>query len=237
MKKYCLLFLYINLIAFYTQAQEKPETTKLRNWLTETVKEKFDVLKSDKKTKEGLYEAIYTPSGAIIARGNYHDNKHVGLWHYFDLRQRLIETFDYSRNMLFSEEPISIVTRVFIGYAFDVKLADSDKITKPIRIGGRCFGYIPYLQLFHLSIDYKDVDTYQLAARLEMLISPGGRLADLKVHIIFLPDNSERITTINPNIFSDADRQFIPATVNGEPVMSRIFLRCRVTESGALDVN
>lgn len=235
MKKYCLLLLCISVIVFHSQAQDKPETVKKKNWLTESVKEKFRVLRSNNKVKEGLYEAIYTDTKVVIARGNYQDNKRVGIWYFFDTQQKLVEAFDYTNNRLLDEEPINTTSRRYIGYAFDEKLKDSDKITKPLRIGGRCYGYIPYMQLFHLSADYNDIDVHQLFAQLELLISPGGRLADLKVHI-YAPDNSEQVTTISPGIFSNEDRQFIPATINGQPVMSRIFLACSLTMDGGLDI-
>jgi hypothetical protein len=223
-------------MAVYSRAQDEQETTDKKNWLTENVKEKFTVLKSDGKTKQGLYQAIYTGTGAIIARGKYEDNKRTGTWLFFDVHQKLIETFDYTRNELLGEEPIDAYSKQFIRYAFDQHFKDTDRVTKPIRIGGRCFGYIPYLQLFHLSADYNNVDPRLLMAHLELLISPGGRLADLKIHII-ASDNSERVTTISPEIFSEEDRQFVPATVNGQPVLSRIFVACRVTEAGSLDVD
>jgi len=236
LKKHYLLLLGFIAIALYSKAQDKPETVSKKNWLTENVREKFSVLKSDNKTKEGFYQAFYTGTGAVIARGDYTDDKRTGVWHFYDIRQRLVETFDYTNSRLLSEEAIDSYSRQFITYSFDRKLKDSDRITKPLRIGGRCFGYIPYLQLFRLTRDYNDVDVRLLTAVLELLISPGGRLADLKVHII-ASDNSERVTTISPDIFSEEDKQFIPATVNGEPALSRIFLSCQVTNAGSLDVD
>lgn len=235
MKKYCLLLITC-LITLYSQAQEKRETITKKNWLTESVKEKFEVLKSDGTTKEGLYTAIYSPSNAIIAHGHYNDNKRVGIWHFWDTHGRLIEAVDYTTNNLLSEEAVDAISRQYILYGFDQTLKDSDRITKPLRIGGRCFGYIPYLQVYHLPRSYNDVDERLLRAQLELLISPGGRLADLKVHII-APDNSDDVTSFSPDIFSEDDKKFVPATINGVPVMSRIFLACRITYSGALDID
>jgi len=235
LKKYCLLIITC-LITFYSQAQQNKEVTKKKDWLTENVKEKFEVLKSDGKTKEGSYEAVYTGTNAVIARGNYENNKKVGIWHFWDIHGRLVETFDYTNIRLLSEEPVDAISLRYIRYSFDQHLNDSDRITKPLRIGGRCYGYIPYLQLFRLPKDYSDVDVRFLSAELEILVSPRGRLADLKVHIL-APGNSDNVTSFSPDIFSEEDKEFIPATVNGKPVMSRIFLLCQITYNGALDVD
>lgn len=235
MKKYYLL-LIISLITFYSRAQQNKEVTKKKNWLTENVKEKFEVLKSDGKTKDGLYRAIYTGTNTVIAQGRYENNKRIGIWHYWDVHGRLIETFDYTNIRLLSEEPVDAISRQYIWYSFDQHLSDSDRITKPLRIGGRCYGYIPYLQLFRLPKDYSDVDVRFLKAVLEILVSPGGRLADLKVHILF-PGNPDYVTSFSPNIFNEEDKEFIPATVNGKRVISRIFLACQITYNGTLDVD
>jgi hypothetical protein len=235
LKKYCLL-LIICLNTFYSQAQERKEITKKKSWLTENVKEKYEVLKSDNKIKKGLYEAIYTGTNTVIARGHYEANEKVGIWYFWDIHARLVEAFDYTNNRLLSEEPVNAISRQYIWYAFDQKLRDSDRITKPLHIGGRCYGYIPYLQIFHLTKNYAGIDLRFLNATLEILVSPGGRLADLKVHII-APDNSDNVTSFSPDIFSERDKEFIPATINGKPVMSRIFLACQITYDGTLDVD
>jgi hypothetical protein len=236
LKKYCLLLLLLHLITFNTRAQENPETITKKDWLTDGVREKYSVLKSDGQTREGLYEAIYSPTGAVIAKGNYTDGKKTGTWQFLDIYQRIVEVFDYTRVKLLGEEPVDRLSRQYIQYAFDVKPRDTDRLTKPIRIGGRCFGYIPYLQIFKLSRAYNDVDSRQLSAHIELLISPGGRLADLKVHIV-TPDGYDNVTSFSPDIFSEEDKQFVPATFNGKPIMSRIFLACRVTDAGTLDVD
>ncbi len=235
MKKYHLL-LFSSLIALQSLAQDKPKTVDKKNWLTENVKEKFRVLKSDEKTKEGMYEAIYSPNGAIIARGHFSEGKRTGIWQFFDVNQKIVQVFDFTHTRLLGEEPVDRFSRQYIQYLFDEKINDTDRVTKPIRIGGRCYGYIPYLQIYKLTKAYDDADVRQLYAHLELLISPGGRLADLKVHIVG-PDGYDDVTTFSPDIFSEEDKQFIPATINGKPVMSRILLACRVTDSGTLDVD
>ena len=226
-------FILVNIFVFFIFNCRAQDTVKKKNRLTPSVVETFFVLKSDKETKQGLYQAVYR--GEVpLASGRYFNNKRVGKWHFYDLNGILLENFDYDRNTILYEKADNVLSQVQIQYSFDNKITDSDRITKPIKPGGRIFGYIPYMQVFKLSNDYIGTDTRLFTAILEILVSPGGRLADFKVHI--KSDDSERITTFSPELLSDEDKVFVPATINGEPVISRIFVKCRLTDTGELDV-
>jgi len=209
------------------------DTVRQKNRLTESVTERFFVLKSDKQTKKGLYQAIYKRN-IPLASGMYTNNKKTGIWHFFDLTGSLVENFDYDRNVLTYEKPDDILSETQIQYDFDDSIANSDRVTKPIKVGGRYFAYIPYMRIFKLSDDFIDTNPRLFSAILELLVSPGGRLADFKIHI--KSSDFERTTTFSTELFNEEDKIFIPATLNGKPVMSRIFVRCRLTDDGNLDV-
>ena len=226
-------YLFIIIIGLFACNCHAQDTVKKKNRLTPSVVETFFALKSNKEIKQGLYQAVYR--GKIpLASGRYANNKKVGMWHFYDLNGTLLENFDYDRNAMLYERPDNILSQAQIQYGFDAKINDSDKVTKPIKPGGRIFGYIPYMQVFKLSDDYIGTDTRLFTAIVELLVSPGGRLADFKVHI--KSNDSERITSFSPELLSDEDKIFVPATINGEPVMSRIFVKCRLTDTGELDV-
>ena len=227
-------FILINIIVFFVFNCRAQDTVKKRNRITPSVVETFFALKSNKEIKQGLYQAVYR-GNIPLASGKYFNNKRVGMWHFYDLNGTLLENFDYDRNAMLYERPDDVLSQVQIQYSFDNKIADSDKVTKPIKSGGRIFGYIPYMRIFKLSDDYIGTDPRLFMAVLELLVSPGGRLADFKVHI--KSDDSERITTFSPELLSDEDKIFVPATINGEPVISRIFVKCRLTDTGELDVD
>jgi hypothetical protein len=211
------------------------DTVKQRNRLTASVVETFFVLKSDKQTKQGLYQAVYKHN-IPLASGKYVNNKRVGVWHFYDLNGSLVENFDYDRNALLYEKPDDILTETRIQYSFDAdSIKNSDRLTKPIKPGGRCFGYIPYLKVFKLSDDYLGTDPRLFIGVLELLISPGGRLADFKIHI--KSEDSERITTFSTELIAPEDKVFVPATVNSAPIISRIFVRCRLNDDGELDLD
>ena len=210
------------------------DSIRKKNQLTETVSERFFVLKTDKEPKNGLYQAIYRHKTAL-ATGFYSNNKRAGTWHFYDTHGTLVENFNYDRNVLLYERPDDIASETQIRYDFDNKITDSDVVTKPIKPGGRYYGYIPYIKVFRLSDDFIGTDFSLFTAVLELLVSPGGRLADFKVHI--RSEDFERTTTFSTELINDEDKIFIPATINRQPVLSRIFVKCRITDNGELDIN
>lgn len=229
MKKHFLLIIIL-LFAGNLFAQE---TIKQKNRLTASVTEDYNVLKTDKQTKEGRYTAIYNRKTAL-AFGNYTNNKKNGLWRFFETGGKLIQIFDYSQNKILYEEPIDSLNQTKIIYDFDTKFKDTDRVTKPIKLGGRCYGYIPYLKFYVLPPDLYDINPLQAVAILEVLVSPGGRLADFKVHITYQGD--EWITSFSPELIDEENKIFIPATLNHEPVICRIFVRCSISDDGRLDI-
>jgi len=226
--------LFFILLSFFACKCTAQDSTSERNRLTGTIVENFYVLKSNKQIKTGQYTSIYRHNTAL-ASGRYSNNKKVGIWHFYDTRGLLVENFNYSRNALLYERPDDSVSNQQIRYAFDDTIPDSNDVTKPIKPGGRYYGYLPYLKLFKLSDDFIGTDPSLFTAVLEILVSPGGRLADFKVHI--KSDDFERITTFSTELIDNEDKVFIPATINGRPVISRIFVKCRITIDGELDID
>lgn len=227
------VILFIIILIFVDRVEAQDSVMK-KNRLTQSVVEQFFVLKSNKEVKQGLYQALYRRRIAL-ASGIYANNKRVGIWHYYDKYGRLAQNFNYEYNSITWELADDSLTSMHIRYGFDVKIADSDRVTKPMKVGGIYYGYLPYLELFKLSDDYAGTDFSQFTATLEILVSPGGRLADFKVHIKSPFD--ERITTFSTQLIDADDRLFVPATINREPVLSRIFVRCRITDEGELDID
>lgn len=226
------ILLFILFLLFTLNCFSQDSVLK-KNRLTATITEKFFVLKSDGQTKNGLYQAVYMHH-IVIASGIYLNNKKAGIWHFYDLNGSLIENFDFTHYILSYEKPDDLISAQQIRYEFDDTITDSNRVTKPIKPGGRYFGYIPYLKIFKLSDDFIGTDMSFFTAVLELLISPGGRLADFKVHI--KTDDFERITSFSTELIDEDDKIFIPATINNEPVISRIFIKCRITSNGELDV-
>lgn len=222
------------IMPFFVSCAIAQDSVMRKNRLTQTVTEHFFVLKSNKDIKQGLYQALCKRKIAL-ASGDYENNKRVGLWHFYDKYGRLVQNFDYDRKSISWEKRDDTLTAMHIRYAFDTIIKDSDRVTKPLKAGGIYYGYLPYLELFKLSDDYAGTDFSQFSAVLEILVSPGGRLADFKVHIQSAID--ERVTTFSTDLIDEDDREFVPATINNKPVISRIFVKCRITDEGELDID
>ena len=210
------------------------DSVMLKNRLTETITEHFLVLKSNKDIKQGLYQATYRRRIAL-ASGDYINNKRAGIWHFYDKYGRLVQNLNYDYNLITWEIAQDSLTDRHITYDFDTQIKPLDRVTKPMKAGGIYYGYLPYLELFKLSDDYIDTDFTHFIAYLEILVSPGGRLADFKVHIKS-PDG-ERITSFSTDLIDADDRLFVPASINRQPVLSRIFVKCRITDKGELDID
>lgn len=210
-------------------AQEKVER---KNKLTSLVFERYHtIIETNKQVKDGLYRAFYTKK-VVIASGIYTNDKRTGLWHFFGTNQNLLENYNYDLNRLTYEAPDD--TSSNIRYVIDNKITDTDYVTKPIRIGGRYYGYVPYLRLFKIPDDLMDINRSSCLVMLELLISPGGRLADYKIHVNV--SGYERVIGINPDVLKEEDKVFIPASFNKQPISSRIFIQCYINKYDELDM-
>ena len=228
MKKIFLLLIPL----FYVTNCFSQDTVERKKRLTDFVIERYFFLKSDQKTKQGPYKAFYRRK-TLIASGNYNKDKKAGIWHFYESDGRLVERFNYDTNTLLNEAPLD--TADDISYLFDVKTDSTDRLTRPLKIGGSYYGFIPYVNLFKLPFSVIDVNTNSFNAYIELLISPGGRLADYKVHLASAEYDYKQTTTMDLGLFAEEDRQFIPATLNNEPILSRIIIKCYVTRFGDLD--
>lgn len=203
------------------------ETVELAEKLTKKITVVYHVLQTDPQVKHGLYQARHDKNMALVS-GLYNNNKRIGLWHFFDYQGNLMQNFNYDKNLLLYEAPDD--QSVLFTYMFDKPIKATDTLTKPIKVGGRYFGYINYMRLFKIPKDYSE-ETYR-SAMVELLISPGGHLADYTIH---LPSyNNPLDLNFNIDLLSDEDKTFIPATLNGQPVSARISIRCTIDNSGNL---
>jgi hypothetical protein len=209
------------------------ETIEKKNRLSDNVTEQFTVVKTDEQLKDGPYQAVYkrkTP----IAMGNYTKGKKTGLWRFYDSKSKLMQIYNYDKDSL-KYEAHEYANASDFWYAIDKEIADTDKVTKPIKAGGRYYGYLPYLGLYKIPFNPYEYGTSGCVAAIELLISPLGRLAEYKVHAFCSLLEYDQTVRMDVNLFKEEDKKFIPATYNGEPVLSRIIIKCRVTESGSLD--
>ena len=204
--------------------------------ITPDVTEKYiAVIGTDREIKQGLYQAFYNKKFPI-ASDKYIDDKRTGTWQFFDKRGQPIQRYNYDTNTLQLETREDENSNM--SYDFDAVVKDTDRLTKPIKPGGRYYGYLPYLKCFVLPRDMREEDLSIYYVTLELLISPGGRLAEFKIHIKTpWDDDFDRVANVNPNRLFDDDKKFIPATLNGDPISSRIMINCYITNNHTIDMN
>lgn len=186
-------------------------------------KEIYHVLKSDAKIKQGMYQV--THKNQVIVSGMYSRNKMIGMWHYFNSRGTLLQNYDFDNRKLNYEAPDSSSFSKFT-YLYDQNIKPTDRVTKPVRIGGRYYGYFPYIKLFRL-VENSVQATNLKTVIFELLISPGGNLADSKLYLNY--SLSQKVLQTDIGVLSPDDKLFIPATVNYESVSCRIRIECHVT--------
>jgi hypothetical protein len=218
---------FLILCSVYCYAQGNIEK---KNRLGDRITEKYYVLPSDQTTKDGQYQAFYRRKK--IADGNYTTGVKTGVWNFYNSKGVLLQTFNYDDNSLQFEARESANSNFH--YFFDEDVKETDRLTKPIKIGGRFYGYLPYINVFKTPFDVFGQSEYFIAA-VELLISPMGRLADYKVHLIAPLLQYDQTFNLSLNFFSEEDKQFIPATLNHKRILSRIMIKCKVNDDGSLD--
>jgi hypothetical protein len=225
-------FLFLITTLFYISPVIAQQAIERKSALTDLVTEKFQtVIAKNKPVKQGSFNAFYNKT-ILIANGNFSNDKKTGLWSFFDQDGKLSEKFDYNTNQLIYEAPEDSASN--IRYSIDNQITKTDMVTKPIRPGGRYFGYIPYLKLFRLPTDMADINPDRYTVILELLVSAGGRLAEYKIHIRTY--GNDRVLSVNTDLLNEEDREFIPATINKQPILSNIIIQCYITRRGGLDM-
>lgn len=225
------LILLVALFALSTAGAQ--ELSKKKNRLTDSVTEVYNVLKDNKNIRQGLYQAIYQKNTAV-ASGMYDKNQRVGVWRFFNEKGHIMQTYNYTTKALSYEAPED--TTSSLRYFVDKELKPTDKVTKPLKIGGRYYGFIPYLKLFTLPNYIGQINKDIVDATVELLVSPGGRLADYKVHLS-MRGAEFRVINMNINLPNPDDMVFTPSTLNGDPIACRIMIKAYITDDNHLDFN
>ncbi len=222
------IFFIFNLFYSYALAQD---VVLKKNRLTDSVTEHYYVLKSNEEIKNGSYEAFFKRK-KYVAVGKFKNNEKIGIWQFFNKDGILVEKFDYD---IYKFTFIQSVTSKNINFLFDDTIKATDKFTRPLKIGGEYYGFIPYLNIFKLPFETFELETRLFDAYVELLISPLGRLAWYKVYINSNYYDYHQSFSLDVNLFSDEEKTYLPATKNGVPVLSRIIIRCSINDDAGLD--
>jgi hypothetical protein len=218
-----LLICTVLLLACYSCFAQ--ETVERSRKLTPEVTEKYNVLKSDYNIMQGMYAAYLKK--VLVAAGNYNKNEKIGTWTFFDANGKVNQRFNYDRKTLVYEAPQDSTSN--IRYVVDDSLKNNPIFSRPVRIGGRYYGYLPYVNLIKLPASVSNLNNMTDRATMELLITPLGRLAEYKLRISPVGaqnQDEDVVLNINLNLLTDEDKLFVPATLNNAPVSVRIIIPC-----------
>lgn len=224
------LILFSFFAIFCTTACFPQDNPVKKDRINDNVTEKYHVSPANPEIKDGIYQAFYRHS-KLIAQGYYLNGKKRGTWRYYSPQGANLEVYNFDKDSL--EYEAFENARSDFRYFVDRLLTDSDKTQKPYKIGGRYYGYLPYLTTFKMPFQLNWDEAPLFRAQIELLISPLGRLADYSVRVVG-PDYDQKFN-LSLNFFKEEDKQFSPAKINKKPVICRILINCRVTDDGELD--
>ncbi len=218
------LFLFLNANAQETVTRKK----KVGLWF----EEKYQVLKTQKSIKHGLYEA--KNHDRLLASGKYENGQPVGEWKFYNLKGDLVQVYDHTkRSLTFSDT----TDAKFDGYSFGQDISPGDVVVPPVKLGGRSFTIFPLLsgarpaltqlyrsngmgngnyELLHLF----DIDAQGNLTGHQIVYTLNGHLQSVKADDKDLPQDYTH---------------FIPATINGKAVASTVSVKGKVATLAAID--
>jgi hypothetical protein len=204
------------------------------NWhkkrLSATLFENYLSSATDKKIKNGAY-TVTNNDNQVLVRGQFKEGKKDSVWNFFNTKGDIIQSYNYSTNKLLykTTDQITIVKQ---RSELDIAVADSDKITGAQKIGGVNYGFF----LIHSDKTLPtEVKTQKNDILMEYIftISETGKMEDW--HIVYSSTffNDDRKQFIS-GLPADA-YEFVPATVNGKPVKSKLVYQVMLYVNQARD--
>jgi hypothetical protein len=222
-----ILFIALVLSSTFGYAQE---TVKHSSDINGLVFEKFNVLKADKKVKQGEYTATF--QGNVIAHGNYTNGKRSGNWSFYSPRgKKPIQIFNYDQNKFTLLDSADMR-----GPSYIVETTNpGDVVTAPVKIGGSS----GILTLTSSRIELRGLTrgelpgVIQLTVKHTLIINQTGQIVD---HIVEATGDNHMAKTLHLNdaTFDPEVTRFIPATVNGQPVMSKVVILTKTVTTGVV---
>lgn len=209
-------------------------TVEMKGNIIGDIYEKYTAtLDSNKvETRTGTYTCYRGKK--IIAGGQYTNGKRSGIWHFNNRDGKEMQRFDYDNNKLLFEAPEPALSS--FQYVLDYPITAKDKVTQPIKLGGRYFGYLTYVKKLRKIHDLRGLDEDNYGAVLNLLVSPMGRLADCTVVLLYKPTGQSSTYVVNTDDLPESERMFVPATYNGQAVTSRIQILCKPDDDGEINL-
>ncbi|MEO6523930.1 MAG: hypothetical protein ABIN91_19760 [Mucilaginibacter sp.] len=222
-----ILFIALVLSSSFGYAQQ---TVKRSSDINGIVFEKFTVLKTDKKIRQGEYTATF--HGNVIAHGNYTNGQRSGEWTFYAPRgKKPIQIFNYDQNKFTLLDSADMR-----GPSYIIETTNpADIISAPVKIGGSS-------GIFALTTSRTELrgltrgelpGAIKLILKHTLVISQTGQIVD---HIVEVTGDNHMTKTLHLNdaTFDPEITRFIPAMVNSQPVMSKVVIVTQSVTTGVI---
>jgi hypothetical protein len=228
MKKLTLLFAICSFTGFLGHAQE---TVSRTSFIGTSITEKFEVLKSDKKVRQGIYTASFKQN--TIAKGAYQNGARTGSWDFFNAKGKLVQTYNYNQNKFTLLDTADLSDLKY--FLENVKPADA--VTAPIKIGGSCYGIFAIVYRDELSqmvrADNPGVEKVQYTH--VITLNTQGNIVSHQVTAVL--KGVTKTYTLDDSHLDHEVTRFTPALLNHQPVQCQVTLVTYANYYGAIERN
>jgi hypothetical protein len=185
--------------------------------IAKTLVETYEAPSNNKKLRDG--EAfVVNDLNRELARGKYKNGVKDSIWNFYGMTGELVQVYDYTNAKLIFNT-IDPNTIVHERYVIDTTGLRRPKVSYPKKIGGVNFGF--YLLYNERSLP-KEVKDQKDPVLMEYVfeVSETGKLLSFSINYSSVFVNIENKQSLK-GLPADA-YDFIPATVNGKPVRSKL---------------
>ena len=176
-------------------------------------KETFYVLKSDQETKHGEYKKTY---GGLSVKGQFENNKKVGVWEYYDRKGQLEQKIDFSVNKIIFTKPMTLIKNYFVKDGDSFKEATPEET--PIFQGGQS-AIIYYIWNLRYPADARRMGT-EGKVLISATITEDGKIIDEKIEDgpgYGLREEALRVIQMIPD-------EWIPGKIDGKNIDIKIII-------------
>jgi len=225
MKK--LIFILAILVSQFANAQN---TVWRKMRIAPTLVENYESDKANKKLKLGEC-FIVNSANRELARGMYKNGLKDSIWNYFSQNSDLIQVYDFTNKKLIYNIPdvSSIVKQRSV---IDTTGYVNAKVVAPVKIGGLDYGFYLLYNQRNLPQGAKD-QKEDILMEYIFDVSATGKLEDFNIKYTSTFYNADFKQSIK-DLHGDA-YEFIPASINGNPVKSKLVYQIMLYISQARD--
>ncbi|GGG53519.1 hypothetical protein [Bizionia arctica] len=247
--KYLLTLCFCLFLGFIVIAQNPIKLKKItkKNFLIST---SYQVLKSDKETKQGYYKEYNLFHKMLVVSGNYHlnkkdglwqewftstrlprsigyykDGKKVGVWEYYEFVDgKKLHTYNYDTNTLLYASKHHKTSEYHVIVNGEIVWDALDN--PPLLIGE--FSYTKQdIGLAYITLKKKHPDKKDFFADVDILIRKDGSIGDIKATTSF--SNPDFLDILKAQI-NETRGEWLPAELHGEKVDAYVSMRFKLGE-------